>query len=63
MEYREFGIAEPYLRAGVIFGCAWELVALTTGKLPSVSRLSRRYPAVGGLVLAVLARHFQPLPD
>lgn len=60
MEYREFGVAEPYLKALVIFGCAWELVALTTGRLPSVSRLSRRYPPLKRAVLVVLDQHFQP---
>jgi hypothetical protein len=61
MPDREFGHAEPFLRALVIGGCAWEFVALTTRRLPTVSRLSRRYPVFGAAVLAVLARHFQPL--
>lgn len=60
-EYREFGVAEPYLKALVAVACAYEVVAITTGKLPTVTRITRRYPVVGVAVLAVLAKHFQPL--
>ena len=62
VEYPEFGAAEPYLRALVAGTCAWEVVAITTGWLPTVSRLARQYPAASAAVLGVLAWHFQPRP-
>lgn len=61
MDRREFGAAEPILRAAVEIVCLYEVVALATRRLPSVSRLARRYPPVGAAVLAGLAWHFQPL--
>ena len=61
MEYREFGHAEPYLRAAVAAVCAYEVVAITTHKVPTVSWIVRRYPAIKPLVLGALAVHFQPL--
>lgn len=59
--YREFGHAEPYLRAAVAVVCAYEVVAITTHRVPTVSWFARRYPVAGAVVLAALARHFQPL--
>lgn len=61
MEYREFGVAEPYLRASVAIGCAYEFLALTTRKLPTLSRIARHHPWAGVTILAVLAHHFQPI--
>lgn len=60
-QYQEFGFAEPYLRAAVAAVCAYEVVAITTRKVPTVSWVARRYPVTGAVVLAVLAKHFQPL--
>lgn len=62
-EYREFGAAEPYLRALVAVVCGYEVIAITTRQVPTVSWVARRYPVAGALVLAVLAKHFQPLID
>jgi hypothetical protein len=61
MQYREFGVAEPYLRGLVAAVCAYEVVAITTHKVPTVSWFARRHPVIGTAVLAVLAKHFQPL--
>ena len=61
MQYQEFGVAEPYLRAAVAAVCAYEVVAITTHAVPTVSWVARRYPVTGVIVLAVLAKHFQPL--
>lgn len=62
VEYPEFGPLEPVLRALVAGTCSWEVVAITTGRLPTVSRLARQYPAASAVVLGVLAWHFQPRP-
>ncbi len=60
-DYREFGIAEPFLRAAVAIVCAYEVVAITTRKVPTVSWIARRHPIAGTVVLAALAHHFQPI--
>lgn len=57
----EFGAADPVLRALVAAICAYEVVAIVTRKVPTVSRIARRYPVAGAVVLAGLARHFEPL--
>lgn len=58
MDHREFGHAEPILRALVAGVCAWEVLAITTGRVPTVSRVSRRWPTFGAVVLDVLDIHF-----
>ena len=58
MDHREFGHAEPFLRLLVAGVCAWEVVAITTGRVPTVSRVSRRWPVFGDVVLDVLGIHF-----
>jgi hypothetical protein len=62
-DYREFAIADRYLRAAVAVTCAYEVVAITTRKWPTVSRLVQRYPLLGTIVLAALARHFDPIDE
>lgn len=32
------------LRAAVTVGCTWEVVAITTGKVPTISALMWRFP-------------------
>jgi len=61
MDHREFGHAEPFLRILVAATCAWEVLAITTGRVPTVSRISRRSPMFADAVLAVLDIHFRPL--
>jgi len=61
MQYQEFGVAEPYLRAAVAAVCLYEAVAITTHLVPTVSWIVRRYPVVKPLVLGALAWHFQPI--
>lgn len=61
MEYREFGRAEPFLRGVVTVVCALEVVAITTRKIPTVTRICREHPAASAAVLTALAVHFQPL--
>lgn len=58
----EFGRFEGFLRGVVTTACAYEVVALTTRRLPSVSCLARQSPATGALVLAGLAVHFSHKP-
>lgn len=58
---REFGHLEPLLRVVVAGACAWEVVAISTGRLPTVSRISRRWPVFGHAVLTVLEVHFRPV--
>lgn len=60
MEFPEFGVAEPYLRRLVAAVCAYEVLAITTRKVPTVSWFARKHPAASAAVLTVLAMHFQP---
>jgi len=62
MTGREFSHADPVLRTVVAVACAWEVVAITTHRLPTVSRLSKRHPLFRAAVLAALAHHFRPDP-
>jgi hypothetical protein len=62
MTGREFGYADPILRAVVASACVWEVAALTTHRLPTISRLSKRHPLFRVAVLATLAHHFRPDP-
>lgn len=57
----EFGSADSALRALVAIICAYEVVAITTRKVPTISRIARMNPLVRAVVLAGLERHFQPL--
>ena len=56
----EFTFADPFLRTVVAGACAWEVAAITTGLVPTVSRISKRHPVFGVAVLVVLAYHFRP---
>lgn len=48
------------LRVVVGAACAYEVAALTTGQVPTISRLANRHPAFGALVVGALAWHFHP---
>jgi hypothetical protein len=45
------------LRAAVAAGCAYEVFALASGRVPTISRLCRRHRSVEVLVLGVLIIH------
>lgn len=49
------------LRWAVGAACAWEVAALTTGAVPTISRLAARHPAFGAVVVGALAWHFHPV--
>lgn len=54
----ELQIEARWLRALVWCGCAYEVFALSTSAVPTVSHYCRQYPLVGGIVLSGLALHF-----
>lgn len=57
-------LGEPRpLRWAVGLACAYEVVALTTSRIPTISRLANRYPAFGAAVVGALAWHFHPSND
>lgn len=58
----EFTVADTVLRGLVAAVCAYEVVAIVTRRVPTVSRIARRYPLAGTVVLAGLARHFEADP-
>jgi hypothetical protein len=38
--------------------CLYEVAAILTGRIPTITRLSRRHPWVGALLTAVIGFHF-----
>ncbi len=46
------------LRLAVATLCTFEVVAITTRRLPTLSQLTRRHPGIGIVLLAGLAAHF-----
>lgn len=38
--------------------CGYEIVALTTRAVPTITALDRRHPIIGGALIAALALHF-----
>ena len=46
--------ASRILRALVAFGCGWELVALSTGLVPTICKVSRRHQWLKPLILGAL---------
>jgi hypothetical protein len=38
--------------------CAYESVAITTGRVPTITALNRRWPVVGVALVGALALHF-----
>lgn len=52
-------IPETPLTKAVVAGlCAYEVAAITTGRVPTISTLNRRHPALGVVLLSALALHF-----
>lgn len=48
----------PLTKALVATVCAYEAVAITTGRVPTLTALDRRYPVVGAAIIGGLALHF-----
>ena len=48
----------PATKAVVAALCAWEVAAITTGRVPTITTLNRRYPALGVVLVGALALHF-----
>ena len=44
-------------RRAVQFGCTWEAAAITTGKIPTLTLVCKRYPSLRYLLLALIAAH------
>lgn len=38
--------------------CAWEIAAITTGRVPTITTLNRRHPVIGVVLVGALALHF-----
>lgn len=45
-------------KAVVALLCGYEVVAVTTGRLPTITALHRRWPIVGAVLVVTLAIHF-----
>lgn len=44
--------------------CGYEVAAITTGRVPTITALNRRWPALGAALVAALAIHFAvPTPE
>lgn len=45
--------------------CSYEVAAITTGRVPTITALNRRWPALGAAIVVALAVHFwarDPVP-
>lgn len=38
--------------------CSWEVVAITTGRVPTITTLNRRHPVIGVAIVGALVLHF-----
>jgi uncharacterized membrane protein YuzA (DUF378 family) len=43
--------------------CSYEITAILTGRVPTITRLSRRYPVVGAALTAAIGFHFATWKD
>lgn len=48
----------PATKAVVAALCAWEVAAICTGRVPTITALNRRHPAIGVALVGALALHF-----
>lgn len=48
----------PLTKAIVAALCAYEVAAITTSRVPTITALHRRWPAVGAVLVGALALHF-----
>lgn len=49
----------PLAKAAVVAGCAYEVVAVTTGLIPPITTVCRRFPSLGAALVAALVWHFR----
>ena len=54
---------EQLFKAIVASVCAYESIAITSGKLPTITSVVHRHPVVGLVVVAGLSHHFQTRPQ
>jgi hypothetical protein len=54
----ELAVEIGVIRFLVVAGCSYEVFALSTGRVPTLSRVTQLHPWFGGAVLATLAMHF-----
>jgi hypothetical protein len=45
-------------KALVVVTCAYEIAAITSGRIPTITALNIRWPVVGFVILGALAIHF-----
>lgn len=48
----------PHTKALVVALCSYETAAIVTGRIPTLTALHRRWPAVGLVLVGALAVHF-----
>lgn len=48
----------PATKAAVALVCSYEVAAIATGLVPTITALSKRWPIIGAAVVAALAVHF-----
>lgn len=48
----------PATKALVAALCAYEVAAIATGRIPTITALNRRFPLIGAALLGALAIHF-----
>lgn len=47
------------LQRGIVVGlCTYEVTAILSGRVPTITALNRRHPVVGRTIVAALAWHF-----
>lgn len=50
-------------KALVALLCAYEVAAITTGRVPTITTLNHRQPLVGAVLVGALALHFWTPPE
>ena len=52
------------MKWGVVVACSWEIAAITTGRVPTITMICSRHRVLAPAVLTVLAVHLyrQPPP-
>lgn len=50
----------PATKALVALLCSYEVVAIVSGRVPTITAYHRRWPVVGAALLGALAVHFMP---
>lgn len=56
---RHLVIPETPITKAIVAGlCTYEVAAITTGRVPTITALNRRWPIVGAALVGALALHF-----